>query len=110
MGLVISLKMMMMMVGVQNFAVPQGTPPNENLAIPRIFGCQDPVCRFDESLTAREYMVLLVLQHTEDSQELWLLLCIQGAYTMVLLVCSSRGFADESHCYIVPSAKKVHCG
>ena len=48
--LVTSLKMMIV-VGVLNFAVPQSTPPRENLGIPRFFGCQDPVCRVDESLT-----------------------------------------------------------
>ena len=54
-GLVTNLKMMMMVVvGVLNFAVPHSTPPSENLTIPRIFECQDPLCRFDESLTLRE--------------------------------------------------------
>ena len=88
-----SMKMMMMMmmvVGVLNVAVPQSTPPSENLTIPRILGCQDPMCRFDESSPLLEYQVFFVLQHTEDSQELWLLLCIQGACTMVPLACSSR--------------------
>ena len=64
-GLVTSLKMMMMVVGVLNFAVPQSPPPSEILAILRIFGVQDPVCCFDESLISMQYKVLLVLQHTE---------------------------------------------
>ena len=75
-----------MVVGVLNFAVPQSTPSSENLAILRIFGLQDPVCCFGEPLISMEYKVLLVLQHVEDPQELWLLLCIQGACTVVLLV------------------------
>ena len=45
-GLVTSLKMMMMVVGVLNFADPQNTPPSENLAILKILGHQDPVCCF----------------------------------------------------------------
>ena len=65
--LVTSLEMMVMVVGVLNFAAPQRTPPSENLAILRIFGDQDPVCRFDESLTSTEYKVLLDLMHIEDS-------------------------------------------
>ena len=70
--------MMMMVVGVLNFAVPQSTPPCENLANLRIFGLQDPVCCFGEPLSSMEFWVPL-----EDSQELWLLLCTQGAYTAV---------------------------
>ena len=70
-GLVTSLKMMMMMV------VEQSTPPSENLHIQRIFGLQDPVCCFGESLISMEYKILLVLQHIEDSQELWMLLSHQ---------------------------------
>ena len=38
-GLVTNLKMMVMVVGVLNFAVPQSTPSSENLAIQRI--CRD---------------------------------------------------------------------
>ena len=45
-GLVTSLKMMMMVVGVLNFAVPQSTPPSENLAIQKILWHPDPVCCF----------------------------------------------------------------
>ena len=44
---------------------------------------QDPVCCFGGSLILMEYKVLLVLQHVEDSWELLLLLCTQGAYTVV---------------------------
>ena len=62
-GLVTSLKMMMMVVGVLNFAVPQSTPPSENLTSPRFFGVPGPVCCFDESLTSLEYWALLVLRH-----------------------------------------------
>ena len=65
-GLVTSLKMMMTVVGALNFSVPQTTPPSRNFTIPRIFGCQDPVCRFDESLTSRECKVLRVVRHSED--------------------------------------------
>ena len=53
-GLVTSLKMMMVL-GVLSFAVPQSTPPSENSAIRRIFGVQDPVCCFDESLISMEH-------------------------------------------------------
>ena len=109
-GMVNILNMMMMVAGVLNFAVPQRTPSSENLAIQRFFGVPSLVCCFDESSTSLEYRALLVLQHSEDSQEVWLLLCMQGAYIRVPLACSSGGFADESYCYIAPSAKKVHHG
>ena len=67
-GLVTSLKMMMMMVvGVLNSAVAQSAPHHENLAIPTFFGLQDPVCYFDGSLISMDYKVLLVHQHIEDS-------------------------------------------
>ena len=66
-GLVTSLKMMVMVVGVLNFAVAQGTPPSENVTIQRIFGLQDPVCCFCGSLLSMECKVLRVLQHVEDS-------------------------------------------
>ena len=66
-GFMISLKMMMLVVGVLNFSVAQSTPPSENLAILRIFWLQDPVCCFEGSLMFMEYEVLRVFQHVEDS-------------------------------------------
>ena len=68
------LQLMMMVVGVLNFAVAQSTPPGENLTIPIFFGLHDPLSGFDESLILIEYKVLLVLQHIEDFQERFLLL------------------------------------
>ena len=69
-GLVTSLKMMKMVVGVLIFAAPQSSPTSENLTIVRIFGLQDPVCPVDESLISVEYSKgLLVLKYIEDSQK-----------------------------------------
>ena len=110
-GLVTSLKMMMMVVGVLNFAAPQSSPTSENLTIVRIFGLQDPVCCVEESLISMEYSKgLLVLKYIGDSQDIWLLLCIQGACTVVLLVCVSPGFAGGSCCCIVLSANEMQNG
>ena len=58
---------MVLVFGVLKFAVAQGTPPSENLAILRIFGLQDPVCCSGGSLILMESKVLCVLQHVEDS-------------------------------------------
>ena len=108
-GLVASLKMMMA-IGLLNFAILQSTPPSENSAIPKFLQFRIQCVVFDESLISLEYEFLLVLQHIEDSQELWLLLCIQGAYTIVLLVCSNLSFANETYCCIVLSANEAHHG
>ena len=71
---------------------------------PRIVGVQVPVCCFGGSLILMEYKVLRVLQHVEDSKELLLLLCIQGAYTVV------ESWSAGGSCCIVLSANVVHHG
>ena len=55
-----SLKMMIV-VGVLNFAVPESSPPSENLTIPNYS---------DTSWHSLECRALLLLLHTEDSKAL----------------------------------------
>ena len=99
-GLVTSLKMMMV-VGVLNFAVPQIVPPNEYLTIPGTPVVNGQVCCFDASCDLLEYKELVLVLLTFVDLPIPFSLPSTLVFSMMVLpVCSSQDFANESDSHI----------